>query len=161
MDLDGAVVGALDRPGEVIRRPAIEAALDDLPRRFPGPDELVASPRMREIVLPARRLAREGCLLGARLPEDVAQPKDPRTDGVRRGNFPGAGNFPRTGRDRVRSELQPVARGPSSAQTLDPNTVDDHGMVLVRTHFCRTRKPPFRPLLKQSLSTGAGRFVDR
>jgi hypothetical protein len=57
--------------------------------------------------------------------------------------------------------LQPVARGPSSGQTMDPNTVDDHGMVFVRTYFRRTRKPPFRPLLKQSFSTGAGRSVGR
>ena len=44
-----AAVVAMELVGELVRRPSVEAALDQAPRRIQGPDELVDPARMVEV----------------------------------------------------------------------------------------------------------------
>ena len=81
--LDAATALTLVRLPENRRRPAREAAGDDLPARLEGLDELGRASRGVEVILPAKPApVGEGRRFGAWLAEDVAEPVDPGTRGV-------------------------------------------------------------------------------
>jgi len=73
------------RLGKRLGRPRREAALDDLPRRVQGTDELVSRSRVREVVLPAKsRRVVERRRLRAGLLEYLTQPEDAGASEMRR-----------------------------------------------------------------------------
>jgi hypothetical protein len=80
---DRALVIALDHVGEHLRRPSVQASLDQAECRVQGLDELIGPARVVEIVRPVDgAVSRERGGVGARLAYDVAQPVRPHRGGV-------------------------------------------------------------------------------